>query len=76
MLPGQAYVLSGWMRSPVDQEIQYQLRRGDTIIASGTKPVSAGLNRLMFRDRAGEAAFTITPCTIQGPKDDPDSREQ
>ncbi len=69
--PGQAFVLSGWVQSPTDQEIQYQLRRGDEIISSGTKPVSAGLTRLMFRDRAGKAGVNEYTVTIQGPKDDP-----
>ncbi len=71
VLPGQAYVVSGWVRSPVDQEIQYQLRRGDTIIASGSRAVSAGLNRLMFRDRAGETGVYEYVLRIEGPKDDP-----
>ncbi len=53
--PGQAFVLSAWVQSPGDLDIQYQLRRGDEIISSGSKTVSAGLTRLMFRDRAGKA---------------------
>ena len=53
------------------QEIQYQLRRGDNIIAAGSKAVTAGLTRLMFRDRAGRAGVNEYTMTIQGAKDDP-----
>ncbi len=69
--PGQAFVLSAWVQAPTDQEIQYQLRRGDDIIASGSKVVSAGLTRMMFRDRAGKAGVNEYTVTIQGTKDDP-----
>ena len=71
VLPGQAFVLSAWVQSPVEQEIQYQLRRGDEIISSGGKKVSAGLTRLMFRDRAATAGVNEYTLTIQGAKDDP-----
>ena len=71
VLPGQAFVLSVWVQSPTEQEIQYQLRRGDEIISSGTKPVSAGLTRLMFRDRATTTGLNEYNITIQGAKDDP-----
>ncbi|HEY2574410.1 MAG TPA: VWA domain-containing protein, partial [Verrucomicrobiaceae bacterium] len=71
VLSGQAFILSGWVRSPVDQEIQYQLRRGSTVIASGSKQVSAGLTRLMFRDRAGGTSVYDYTLAVQGPKDDP-----
>ena len=67
--PGQAFVLSGWIQSPTgDQEIQYQLKRGDNIIASGSKAVTAGLTRLMFRDRAGKAGVNEYTLTVQGAK--------
>ncbi len=69
--PGQAFVLSAWVQSPADQEVQYQLRRGDEIISSGSKQISAGLTRLMFRDRAGKAGVNEYTLTIQGPKEDP-----
>jgi Mg-chelatase subunit ChlD len=71
VLPGQAYVLSSWIRSPVDQEVRYELRRGSTIIASGSKQVSAGVTRLMFRDRAGDAGVYDYTLSVEGPKDDP-----
>jgi Mg-chelatase subunit ChlD len=70
--PGQAFVLSAWVQSPADQEIQYQLKRGDgEIISSGKKQISAGLTRLMFRDRAGQAGVSEYTLTAQGPADDP-----
>jgi Mg-chelatase subunit ChlD len=71
VLPGQAFVLTAWVQSPAEQEIQYQLRRGDDIISSGSKQVSAGLSRLMFRDRASTAGVNEYTITIQGAKDDP-----
>ncbi len=67
--PGQAFVLSAWVQSPGDHEIQYQLRRGDEIISSGTKQISAGRTRLMFRDRSGDASspnVTATPSSRGG----------
>ena len=69
--PGEAFVLSAWVQSPTDQEIQYQLRRGDDILSSGSKAVTAGLTRLMFRDRAGKAGVNEYTVTIQGAKEDP-----
>jgi Mg-chelatase subunit ChlD len=71
VLPGQAFVLSAWVQSPSEQDVQYQLRRDDEIIASGHKTVAAGLTRLMFRDRAGNAGVSEYNLTVQGPKDDP-----
>jgi Mg-chelatase subunit ChlD len=71
VLSGQAFALSAWVQSPGEQEIQYQLRRGDTIIASGKKSVSPGLSRLMFRDRAATAGVNEYLLTIQGAEDDP-----
>lgn len=71
VLPGEAFIMSAWIQSPEDQKIQYELRRGDEVIASGSKQVSAGLSRLMFRDRASTAGVNEYTLTIQGAKDDP-----
>ncbi|MGO8765650.1 MAG: VWA domain-containing protein [Limisphaerales bacterium] len=71
VLPGQAFVLSGWIQSPDAQEIQYQLERGDEIISSGSKRVPAGLSRLMFRDRADQAGVNEYVLTVRGAADDP-----
>ena len=71
VLPGEAFLLSAWVSSPVDQQITYQLRRNGEIISSGQKPVSQGLSRLMFRDRATTAGVNEYSLTVQGAKDDP-----
>jgi Mg-chelatase subunit ChlD len=71
VLPGQAFVLSAWVQSPTEQEIQYQLRRGDEIISSGRKQIAAGRTRLMFRDRASTAGVNEYLITIQDAKNDP-----
>ena len=69
--PGQAFAMNVWVQSPADQEIRYQLRRGDEIIFAGTKNISAGRSRLMFRDRATTAGVNEYVVTIQGAKEDP-----
>jgi len=69
--PGQAFVLSAWIVSPITQDLQYQLRSGDEIISSGANNFAAGLTRLMFRDRAGRAGVNEYTVTIQGAKDAP-----
>ncbi len=71
VLSGQAFALSAWVQSPGEQKIQYQLRRGGTIIASGSKPVPPGLSRLLFRDRAATAGVNEYVLTVQGAQDDP-----
>ncbi|MGA2230926.1 MAG: VWA domain-containing protein [Tepidisphaeraceae bacterium] len=71
VLPDEGFILNGWVRAPADQEIQYQLRRGDVIISSGSKQVTAGLTRLMFRDRATTSGVNEYTLTVQGRGDDP-----
>ena len=71
VLAGQGFTLSAWVQSPGEQKIQYQLRRGDLLIASGSQPVSAGLSRLMFRDRAATGGVNEYTLTVQGTPDDP-----
>ena len=71
VLPGQAFVLTAWVQSPVAQDIQYQLRRGGQIISSGSKKMEAGLSRLMFRDRASTAGVIEYTVSVQGANEDP-----
>jgi Mg-chelatase subunit ChlD len=69
--PGEAFALNVWVQAPAEQEIRYQLRRDDEIISAGTKTISAGRSRLMFRDRASKAGVNEYVVTIEGAQDDP-----
>jgi Mg-chelatase subunit ChlD len=68
---GEAFLITAWVQAPAAQTVSYELRRGDQVISSGEQAVSAGLNRLSFRDRAagtGNQAYTLT---VKGSGDDP-----
>ena len=71
VLPGQAYIMTAWVQSPVEQTIEYQLSRGTTVIASGKKEVPAGRSRLLFRDRATTPGTTQYQLTLKSAAADP-----
>ncbi|MGH7980873.1 MAG: VWA domain-containing protein, partial [Limisphaerales bacterium] len=71
VLPGEAFLVSAWVSSPVDQQITYQLRRNGEIISSGQKLAPQGLSRLMFRDRASTGGVNEYTLTVQGARNDP-----
>ena len=50
--PCEGFLITAWVQSATDREATFEVTRGTTVIASGTKKLSAGLNRLTFRDRA------------------------
>lgn len=68
---GEAFTLSAWVQTPVEQDVQYQLKRGDDVISSGTKQLPAGRTRLMFRDRALVSGVNEYTISVKGSKDDP-----
>ncbi len=52
--PGESFLITAWVQAPAAGEIAFELRRGEKkVLAAGKRTVSAGLNRLTFRDRAG-----------------------
>lgn len=69
--PGEAFMITAWVRSPAQQEIAYELRRGAQTLAAGKTNVSAGLNRLTFRDLAGEPGAQGYTIRVSGSGDDP-----
>jgi Mg-chelatase subunit ChlD len=73
--PGEAFMITAWVKSPLQQEITYELRRGGQTLAAGKANASVGLNRLTFRDLAGEPGaqgYTIrVSATQNGSGDDP-----
>src|SRR5262245_41412920 len=72
--PGEAFMITAWVKSPVQQEIAYELRRGAQVLAAGKTNAGAGLSRLTFRDLAGEPGaqgYTIRVSQNGAGADDP-----
>jgi len=69
--PGEGFMITAWVKSPASQEVNFELLRGGQTLAAGKTTVTAGLNRLTFRDLAeapGAQRYTIK---ITGSGDDP-----
>ena len=71
VLPGQGYLMTAWVQSPIEQEVEFQLNRGATVIASGRRAVPAGLSRLLFRDRATQPGTTPYQLNVKAAAADP-----
>ncbi|MEK7832931.1 MAG: hypothetical protein AAB401_17720, partial [Acidobacteriota bacterium] len=69
--PGEAFMLTAWVKSPASQEITFELLRGGQVLAAGKTNVSAGLNRLTFRDLAEAPGAQRYSIKISGNSDDP-----
>ena len=69
--PGESFMLTAWVRSPIPQEIQYQLLRGNQVIGSGSRSVTSGVSRLTFRDKAGETGALKYQLQVASVNTDP-----
>src|SRR5262249_36787295 len=69
--PGESFLLTAWVHSPVAQTVSFELRRGEERLSSGEQRLASGLNRLTFRDRAGDPGTQSYVLTVQGSGDDP-----
>jgi Mg-chelatase subunit ChlD len=69
--PGEAFLVTAWVHSPVAQTARVELRRGDRVLSAGEQPLSAGLNRLTFRDRAVEPGTQAYVLKVTGSAADP-----
>jgi len=69
--PGESYMLNVWIQSPLQQEVDFQLNRGSSILGQGKKIVPSGLTRLTFRDRAGRPGSIRYRFTVSSGSDDP-----
>ncbi len=78
-MPGESFMITAWIDSPLRQQIAYELRRGAVVIAKGAQAVASGSSRLLFRDTAGEggaADYTLrrpgrgtrSPCPATIPR--------
>lgn len=69
--PGEGFVLTVWARSPSAQEGGYEVLRNGQPIAAGKTNFTAGLNRLAFRDVAGEGGTLVYSVRVTGTGEDP-----
>lgn len=69
--PGESFMLTAWVHAPVAGEISYGLLRGNQRLATGTRTVSSGLSRLIFRDKAAQPGTHQYTLRIVGTETDP-----
>jgi Mg-chelatase subunit ChlD len=69
--PGEGFLITAWIQSPVEDNVMYEILRGDQVIASGTQRVTAGLNRLMVRDRATDPGSQTYRVRVRAAAEDP-----
>ncbi len=50
--PGESFLLTAWVRSPLPQTISFEVLRDTTVVASYKKEVPSGLSRIFLRDKA------------------------
>ena len=69
--PGESFLIAAWVLAPTPQTVSFELRRGEQRLSSGEEHLSTGLNRLTFRDRAGDPGTLSYMLTVNGNGDDP-----
>jgi Mg-chelatase subunit ChlD len=71
VLPGESFMITAWIDSPLKQTISYELHRGPQTIARGTQAVPAGTSRLIFRDTATGQGVAEYSLHVTGTGPDP-----
>jgi hypothetical protein len=69
--PGESFLMTAWVQSPTAQTVSYVLRRDNKTLNHGEERLTSGLNRLTFRDRAGEPGTLSYTLTVVGNGEDP-----
>ncbi len=69
--PGEGFLVTAWVQSPVEDTVTYEVTRGDKVIASGEQRMTAGLNRVTFRDRAAEPGSQSYRVRVRAAGEDP-----
>jgi uncharacterized membrane protein len=69
--PREAFMLTAWVVAPTPQEVMYELKRGDHRLAAGRRSLSAGLNRLTFRDVVDAPTTAAYVLNVRGDDLDP-----
>lgn len=71
--PGEAFLISAWVHAPVPQTVAYELRRGDTVLSRGRRALTAGSQRMVFRDRATGSGTEAYRLRIEGIREGADT---
>ncbi|MBL7132799.1 MAG: VWA domain-containing protein [Phycisphaerae bacterium] len=69
--PGEAFMITAWVRSPIKQKVSYELARGGTVLSAAARDMPSGLSRLTFRDQAGKPGTRAYLLRIATEADDP-----
>lgn len=69
--PGQSYMITAWVHSPLSRNISYELLCRGQRLAAGEKPVPTGVSRLTFRDKAVEPGTRQYTLRVIGSGEDP-----
>ncbi|HBT76916.1 MAG TPA: hypothetical protein DEB39_08320 [Planctomycetaceae bacterium] len=54
VLPDEVFKLTGWIRVPVAQEVEYELLRDDQVVLAGRRALASGDRRIEFQLKAGK----------------------
>jgi uncharacterized membrane protein/Mg-chelatase subunit ChlD len=71
VMPGESFIITAWINSPLKQSVSYELRRGSHIIAKGEQTVASGTTRMLFRDTARESGSLEYMLRVRGQEEDP-----
>jgi len=71
VLPAETFMLTAWVYCPTRQTVAYELRCGGRKLVARRREMRAGLNRLLFRDRADEPGTREYVLSVSGEGKDP-----
>ena len=69
--PGESFIVTAWIKSPVRRTVSYRLRQGSQFVGTGSRELEPGLNRVLFRDQALQAGSRIYQLELDTGEEDP-----
>ncbi len=69
--PRESFVIAATIDAPREMNVTVELRRGNTVIATGEHHLTPGSNRIAFRDRASRGGTSAYMISVGAPADDP-----
>ncbi len=69
--PGESFLIHAWIYSPANQEVEVCLRRGQSVLSSGPRALTAGMNYIAFRDQAQSPSVLSYSIEIRSATNDP-----